>query len=208
MTSAVGTDRSTSAASQLTPIRSPEGQSSTDIPSSTDHPTSSSTNTGSAAVTPQSASSHSESIGAIIGGVIGAFFAALATFFIWLRCRRVHRQRTGTYDSTARPQSLTIEHYPFHTTQNTLSVPGTCKGGHVASLDRFIFRKQRLNTTTIPIPTHPGTLPQIEPPVSINPAPTISTTSRNFRLLEERLATLEAQVAVNQHPPPYVPEDD
>jgi hypothetical protein len=34
------------------------------------------------------------------------------------------------------------------------------------------------------------------------------TGSTDLRFLEERLANLEAQVAVQQHPPPYIHEGD
>ncbi|KAJ6525767.1 hypothetical protein B0H19DRAFT_591479 [Mycena capillaripes] len=225
MTSAAATDQSSTGTgdtsqsknggSQLTPTpTSPAATSeSPDFPPLTSSGDTNKGADGNPTVAPQSASSRTKSksnLGAIIGAVIAALFAALVAILVWLRCRRVHRQRTGTYDSTARSQSLTIEHYPVHTTQNTLPLPDPAEVGHglPVSLDRSIFNKQRVKINSISIPTHLNTLPQIEPPVSVSPRPTISSTSRNFRLIEERLAMLEAQAVVNQQPPPYVPEDD
>jgi hypothetical protein len=58
-----------------------------------------------------------------------------------------------------------------------------------------------------PIPATPESSTLFRPPPETEP-PAPSATSRDLRLMEERLATLEAQIAVHQHPPPYVNEDD
>ncbi|KAJ6531315.1 hypothetical protein B0H19DRAFT_1273521 [Mycena capillaripes] len=235
MTSALGTDQasagtgdttqSKNGGSQLTPTTptpSSLGDKSSTVTSSlpgSRHLTSSGTDTGAdgnPTAAPQSASSRPKSksnLGAIIGAVIGALFAALVAIFVWLRNRRVRRQRAAddsVDDSTTRSQFLPIEPYPLHTTQNTLPLPDPAEVGDAVpvSLDKSMFKRQRVKTNSISIPTHLNTLPQIEPSVSVSPRPTISSTSRNFRLIEERLAMLEAQAAINQQPPPYVPEDD
>lgn len=166
--------------------------------------------------TPQSAASHAKSnLAAIVGGSIGALaVAALVVLFLFLRSRRVHRIRPET-DKAAHSQFLRIEDYPLHSLD---SGPDTREIRHpvLSSMPSTSSSKSRAHlgpvSTTSLLPQAPaGTHtehtspsdPEIEPPAGI----TQPSRDSGFRVLEERLATLEAQVAVQQHPPPYINED-
>jgi len=176
--------------------------------------------------------SHSN-LGAIIGGVVGAVaVVTLLILFLWLRRRRVRRVEPET-DKVARSQFLRIEDYPLHSMQNALprtdarevatSVPITLAA---SGSKRYLGNNTSeagltgVSTTSLSYPTDgPATSPthsdssprppEIEPPPPPPPPAAVNPPStEHLQFLEERVANLEAQVAINQHPPPYVHEDD
>ncbi|KAJ7940314.1 hypothetical protein B0H13DRAFT_6144 [Mycena leptocephala] len=169
-------------------------------------------------VTAQSAQlaiSHSKSnIGAIVGGVVGALMVVtLAILFIWLRSRKVIRV-SPEKDPSARSQFLRIENYPMSNSLHPTDMHEV--GVPLSSFKRYEGRMGGPSTTSLltpsdvlstPIPATPESSTLFRPPPETEP-PAPSATSRDLRLMEERLATLEAQIAVHQHPPPYVNEDD
>ncbi|KAJ7219592.1 hypothetical protein GGX14DRAFT_436845 [Mycena pura] len=176
-------------------------------------------------VTAQSpASSHSKSksksnLGAIIGGAVGALVVAtLAILALYIRSRQRRRMRSEREKTAARSQFLRIEDYPLHRLQsaethqarnslpNTLLIPSrrnvdTIAGTSTASL---------LDGYPLTDPTWKDMFesPGIIGILSAQPAENAS--NGNLRHLEERLATLEAQVAGQQlqQPPPYIHDDD
>lgn len=183
-------------------------------------------------VTAQSASSHSKSnIGIIVGSIVGGLVVVILAIFAWLYSRRV--RRVSPENEPARgSQFLRIEDYPVQHALYTrevvapVSVPTTGSNRrtpHVYYPTLLSEPKHDADTglagpsavslltpsdgSLAAIPTvsaSSGPAPEVQPPAPIN------TRSRDsgLRLMEERLAVLEAQVAVQQEPPPYVHEDD
>ncbi|KAJ7047136.1 hypothetical protein C8F04DRAFT_1387605 [Mycena alexandri] len=156
-------------------------------------------------------------LGAIIGGIAGALVVAvLLVLFLYLRSRR-RRRPTGIPegDKVARSQFLRIEDYPLHSLQTSLPTTDTQQGGHASSKRQYLNDDPGPSTASLLLPetrSNPSDShgSQPHPEVAIEPPAVQSgrTTSRDFRFLEERLATLEAQVAVQQQPPPYIHDDD
>ncbi|KAJ7940312.1 hypothetical protein B0H13DRAFT_5870 [Mycena leptocephala] len=212
-----GSSQSTGGAGQLkpSPSESPGDQASSPTVTGVG---------GTTTITAPLTSSRSNSksnLGAIIGGVLGAFAVALMVIVcLYLRCRRARRIHLES-DKVARSQFLRIEDYPLHSMQKPLPV-----GPVPLSLGRSLSKRRAAGLagtftslsapanghTTIPPDSDPSPPPlPIEPPGANNTPPANSAngpTSGDFRSLEERLAMLEAQVAVDHHPPPYVHEDD
>ncbi|KAJ7096499.1 hypothetical protein C8R43DRAFT_1141669 [Mycena crocata] len=167
----------------------------------------------------------------ILGAVIGALaLAALTILFIFLRARRIRRLDPKT-DKTPRSHFLRIDDYPLHFPRNPLpplpraetSDNRTSSTLPPPSSKRQYYNNTRTNPgvfTKSLLPQSPQTL-QAPPsnsaththsqpdPTSDQPAPAPSSTaSRDYRFLEQRLAMLEAQIAVqNESLPPYVPPD-
>jgi hypothetical protein len=61
-------------------------------------------------------------------------------------------------------------------------------------------------TTNAPTTSGPSSPLSIADPPGLDNVPVAA--NRDLRLMEERLATLEAQIAAQQQPPPYIHEDD
>jgi len=172
-------------------------------------------------VTAQSAaSSHSSksNLGAIIGGAVGALVVAtLAILALYIRSRRRRRMGSEREKTAARSQFLRIEDYPLHRRQsaethqvrNSLPNPlipsrrnvDTIAGTSTASLlDGYPLTDL---TSKDPFESH-GIIG------IVSAQPTDNASNGNLRYLEDRLATLEAQVAGQQlqQPPPYIHDDD
>ncbi|KAF7363736.1 hypothetical protein MSAN_01031400 [Mycena sanguinolenta] len=163
------------------------------------------------------ASSKSKSnVGAIAGGVVGGLAViALIALFIWYRLRRARREKP---DTAVRPQSrfLRAADYPILARQaenapqvSTSLSKAAMAGPSTISLLAPEDRSAEGQTT----PSSENAPSILEPIVTENattPNGTSSTTSRDIRWMEERLAALEAQVAAQQlqQPPPYIHEDD
>ncbi|KAJ7721538.1 hypothetical protein DFH07DRAFT_857672 [Mycena maculata] len=177
--------------------------------------------------TPQAAvvsDSKSNNMAPIIGGVLGALaVAALVILFLFFRSRRVRRVRLET-DKGARSQFLRLEDYPLHSARRSLPRSDTRPpSAQYTSSSKTRAEPGALSTTSLlpqtpttsaqtsPSEAHDATdaapeqpQPEVEPPARINAQPSRDS---GYRVLEERLATLEAQVADQQQPPPYVQED-
>ncbi|KAJ7709554.1 hypothetical protein B0H17DRAFT_1190755 [Mycena rosella] len=159
----------------------------------------------------------------IIGAVLGALvLAVLAALFLFLCSRRARRLRPQT-DKAARTQFLRIEDYPLQSVQSPpphvdtrevlnpalpVSIPAS-----ITKSRQYLNDNADASTATLlrspETPPASGRMPSdssrdLE---GTSPASATTTTSRDFRFLEDRLATLEAQVSVQQQPPPYVPND-
>ncbi|KAF7340188.1 hypothetical protein MVEN_01937400 [Mycena venus] len=146
----------------------------------------------------------------IVGGVVGALAVAiLAILLVWLRFRRVRRLKSQQ-DPVPRTQSLRIENYPLHTRQV----------GDGAKRSETAFPGLSTSTALLLGPREDAGIPEASRsprPAATEPAVIISadlaerSTIRNLRLVEQRLATLEAQVVFYQQPPPpppYIQDDN
>ncbi|KAJ7940320.1 hypothetical protein B0H13DRAFT_1937559 [Mycena leptocephala] len=165
-------------------------------------------------VTAQSASSHSKSnIGIIVGSIVGGLVVVILAIFAWLYSRRV-RHVSPENEPARGSQFLRIEDYPVQHALYTrevgapVSVPTTGSNIHTGlagpSAVSLLTPSDGSSAAIPTVSASPGPAPEVQPPAPIN------TRSRDsgLRLMEERLAVLEAQVAVQQEPPPYVHEDD
>ncbi|KAJ7510175.1 hypothetical protein B0H11DRAFT_1958029 [Mycena galericulata] len=144
--------------------------------------------------------------------------AALVILLLFLRSRRLPRIHPET-DKDARSQFLRIEDYPLNSlpksadaqeirhpiTQSTVPSTYSLNPLSATSFSTTALLPQTpssLAHTTDAEPSQP--YPETEPPARIDTQPSRDS---GYRILEERLATLEAQVAVQQLPPPYVHRD-
>ncbi|KAJ6476896.1 hypothetical protein C8R45DRAFT_1158032 [Mycena sanguinolenta] len=126
-------------------------------------------------------------VGAIAGVVVGAVVViALAVLFVWYQLRRARRIKP---DTTVRSQFHGVADYPIL----------VCSKASMAGIS--LLKPQ--NDHTASAPTAPSSAVLDSP----SPIVTATATSRDMQM-EERLAALEAQMAVQQQPPPYLHEDD
>ncbi|KAJ6502206.1 hypothetical protein C8R45DRAFT_975754, partial [Mycena sanguinolenta] len=164
-----------------------------------------------------SVSSKSKSnVGAIAGGIVGGLAViALVALFIWYRLRRARRAKP---DTAVRPQSqfLRAADYPILARQaeNAPQVSTSLSKAAMASPSTISLLAPEDRSPGSDVPSTPNNAPSVLEATVVENAPapsgTSSTTSRNIRWMEERLAALEAQVATQhlQQPPPYIHEDD
>ncbi|KAF7311414.1 Myb-DNA-bind-2 domain-containing protein [Mycena kentingensis (nom. inval.)] len=141
----------------------------------------------------------------IIGVVVGAIFALLATYFVLCRRRRKILRETAAGAVSSR--FLRIGNYPLQAARSPADASQTLVAAGQRSREKLNDLTTKTPSTALPVhlPPEPSS---VEATLGSSASELGTGTTRNLEEFEARIAMLEAHIAVNQEqqqqPPPYL----